>query len=343
MNFLQTSIEFLKGVGPQRAELLKKELGVFTFEDLLNHFPFRYIDRSTYFSIAEAKDVDTAVQLRGIITGIKEVGIGRKKKLSVKFEDRTGVIELVWFQGIKWILPTLKKGVEFQVYGKPKFYGNTWNIPHPEIVEFVNVKQEVGLQPVYSTTEKLSTKGLHSRGIEKLVKTLIEQLPTITETLPQTILQKFRLMDRKSAFIQVHQPMSEDAVVKARGRLKFEELFYLQMELLVRKQLSLQKSKGFIFEDVGALFNDFYAKGLPFELTGAQKRVLKEIRKDFLSGKHMNRLLQGDVGAGKTLVALFTALMGIGNAFQAAMIAPTEILATQHFETIRELLKDFPC
>ncbi len=341
--FLQTSIEFLKGVGPQRAELLKSELGIHTFEDLLHHFPFRYIDRSSYHTVAELAHLDTAAQLKGYIIEVKESGVGRRRKLTAKFEDHTGMIELVWFQGIKWILPALKKGVEMQVYGKAKIFGKSWSIPHPEITEYAKVKHEAGLQPVYSTTEKLTEKGLHSKGLEKLVKGLIEQLPGgLPETLPQTLLQQLHLMDRRTAFIQVHQPSGEAQAIKARGRLKFEELFYLQMELLVRKQLSIQKTKGFVFPDVGMLFTDFYNKGLPFDLTGAQKRVLKEIRKDFLQGTHMNRLLQGDVGAGKTLVALLTALMGIGNGFQAALIAPTEILATQHYETIRELLRDFP-
>lgn len=341
MNFLQTSIEFLKGVGPQRAELLKKELGIFTYEDLLNHFPFRYINRSTYHTVAELRNVETAVQLRGYLVDIKESGVGKRRKLTAKFEDRTGMIELIWFQGIKWIAPTLKKGEEIQLYGKPKFFGSNWNIPHPEITPYSQVKHEVGLQPVYSTTEKLSEKGLHSKGIEKLLKTLVDQLPDLPETLPQSLLSKTQLLSRKAAYQQVHQPSNEQLALKARGRLKFEELFYMQMELLVRKQLSVSKTKGFVFNDVGELFNDFYQRGLPFDLTSAQKRVLKEIRKDFLNGYHMNRLLQGDVGAGKTLVALLTALMGIGNGFQAALIAPTEILASQHFETIRDLLKDF--
>lgn len=341
MNFLQTSIEFLKGVGPQRAELLKKELGIFTYEDLLNHFPFRYIDRSTYHTVAELRNVETAVQLKGYLIDIKEAGVGRRRKLTAKFEDRTGMIDLVWFQGIKWIAPALKKGEEIQVYGKPKFFGSSWNIPHPEITPFAQVKHEVGLQPVYSTTEKLSEKGLHSKGIEKLMKTLVQQLPDLPESLSPQLISKVQLLARKEAYKQVHMPTNEELAFKARGRLKFEELFYMQMELLVRKQLSVSKTKGFIFNDVGALFNDFYQRGLPFELTNAQKRVLKEIRKDFLNGYHMNRLLQGDVGAGKTLVALLTALMGIGNGFQAALIAPTEILASQHFETIRDLLQEF--
>ncbi|MCO5258995.1 MAG: ATP-dependent DNA helicase RecG [Crocinitomicaceae bacterium] len=340
--FLQTSIEFLKGVGPQRAELLKSELGIYTFEDLLNHFPFRYVDRSQYHTIAESQYCDMAIQLKGYIIEINESGVGRKRKLTAKFQDQTGMIELIWFQGIKWILPTLKKGVEMQVYGKPKQYGPKWNMPHPEIIEFSKVKDDVGLQPVYSTTEKLTNSGLHSKGIEKLIKTLVDQLPTLNESLSKQLLVKLNLLDRTTAYKQIHQPKTEEFANRARNRFKFEELFYLQMELLVRKQISVQKTKGFIFEEVGELFNDFYKRGLPFDLTGAQKRVIKEIRKDFLKGHHMNRLLQGDVGAGKTLVALLTTLIGIGNNYQAAIIAPTEILAIQHFETIKEMLKDFP-
>ncbi|MEZ4891081.1 MAG: ATP-dependent DNA helicase RecG [Crocinitomicaceae bacterium] len=338
--FLQTSIEFLKGVGPQRAELLKSELNIHTFEDLLNYFPFRYIDRSQYYTIKELPYVDAAVQLKGRIIEIKESGVGKKRKLTAKFEDPTGTVELVWFQGIKWVLPSLKKGVELQVYGKPKLFGTGWNIPHPEIVEYANVKNEVGWQAVYSTTEKLTAKGLHSKGIEKLTKVLTEQIPQLQESLPEELVNRLNLLNRTQAYIQVHQPKNEELAHKARARFKFEELFYLQMELLVRKQISLKKSTGFVFEDVGELFNDFYKNHLPFDLTNAQKKVLKEIRKDFLTGHHMNRLLQGDVGSGKTLVALLTTLIGIGNNYQAAIIAPTEILATQHFESISQLISN---
>jgi len=340
--FLQTPIEYLKGVGPQRAELLKSELAIFTFEDLLNHFPFRYVDRSVYHTVADLRTVDTAVQLRGYLIDIKETGVGRKRKLTAKFEDHTGMIELVWFQGIKWILPKLKKGVELQIFGKPKFFGAQWTIPHPEVVEYASVKQEVGLQPVYSTTEKLTDKGFHSKGLEKLIIGLLEQMPSLTETLPAYMLQEIQLMNRTTAYKQVHQPKDLNLANMARGRLKFEELFYLQMELLVRKQINVQKTSGFVFSEVGNLFTDFYNNGLPFELTNAQKRVVREIRKDFLTGQQMNRLLQGDVGAGKTLVALLTALIGIGNGYQAALIAPTEILANQHYETIAGLLEQFP-
>ncbi len=340
--FLQTPIEFLKGVGPIRADLLKKELGIHTYENLLHHYPFRYVDRSQYHTIADLPHMDTAAQLKGYLISIGETNFGKKKKLIAKFQDETGVIDLVWFQGMKWIKPLLKKGVLFQVYGKAKIFGSTWNMPHPEIVEFDQVPKEAGLQSVYSSTETLNFKGLHSKGLEKIIKTLVDQLPHQPETLPQSVLSESPFLDRTTALKYIHQPPNESAASNARKRLKFEELFYLQMELLVRKQLSISRSKGFIFNEVGELFTEFYNKGLPFDLTAAQKRVLKEIRKDFLSGHHMNRLLQGDVGSGKTLVALFTMLIGIGNGFQAALMAPTEILANQHFETLNEFLKDFP-
>lgn len=341
-SFLQTPIEYLKGVGPQRADLLKLELGIRNYGDLLHHFPFRYVDRSQYHKVADLPHVETAVQLKGYLIHIAESGVGRRKKLVAKFEDDSGIIELVWFQGIKWILPNLKRGVEFQVYGKAKKYGNKWNIPHPEVTELRLVPKETGLQAVYPSTEKLSDKGLHSKGIEKLQKALVELLPVLPETLPRELLENTRLMDRTNAFRYIHQPPNEQLATQARVRLKFEELFYLQMELLVRKQLSVRKSKGIVFEEVGQLFTDFYSKALPFDLTNAQKKVLREIRQDFRTGHHMNRLLQGDVGSGKTLVALFTLLIAIGNGYQGALMAPTEILATQHFETLRDLLHDFP-
>ena len=274
---------------------------------------------------------------------MNEVAIGRQKKLVAKFQDPSGLIELVWFQGIHFIKPMLKLGAEYQVYGKAKMYGNNWNIPHPELTEWQNVGQKTGIQPVYSSTEKLASKGLHTKGIEKLTAALALQLKgKIPEILPAEILKAHNFMSREAAFKEVHLPTSEHAFHIARQRLKFEELFFLQMELLLRKQISVSKSKGFIFSEVGSLFSDFYEHYLPFSLTGAQKRVLKEIRKDFLSGHHMNRLLQGDVGSGKTLVALLTMLIANGNGFQAALMAPTEILANQHAETLREMVKDLP-
>jgi ATP-dependent DNA helicase RecG len=342
-DFLKTPIEFLKGVGPQRADLLRQELGIHTFSDLLNHFPFRYIDRSRYVTVSELSSMETAAQLRGRIIAVSESGTGRTKKLSAKFQDTSGVIDLIWFQGIKWIKPLLKIGVEYQIYGKAKVYGSTWNMPHPELVEWKDVLLKTGLQPVYSTTEKLTAKGLHSKGIEKLTAVLVSQIKgKIEETIPSGILNKHHLIPRETAFLHVHLPSVENDFHRARLRLKFEELFFLQLELLLRKSITAQKSKGFVFNEVGGVFNQFYQDYLPFPLTGAQKRVIKEIRKDFVSGHHMNRLLQGDVGSGKTLVALLTMLIAVGNGFQTALMAPTEILASQHFETLKEFLKDMP-
>jgi ATP-dependent DNA helicase RecG len=341
--FLQTSIEFLKGVGPQRAELLRKEINIYTFSDLLNYFPFRYIDRSKYHKISDLPYLDSYAQLKGRIVQVSEGGNGKFKKLTAKFQDESGMIDLVWFQGIRWIRPLLKVGVEYQLFGKAKLFGSTWNIPHPELAEYDSVTVKTGLQPVYSSTERLTAAGLHSKGIEKLTAVLIPQINgRIPETLPFDIIQQNRLISREDAFRLVHLPKFENDFHQARLRLKFEELFILQMEMLLRKKISMHKSSGFVFKEVGDVFNDFYNNHLPFDLTGAQKRVLKEIRRNVMEGVHMNRLLQGDVGSGKTLVALLTMLMGIGNGFQAALMAPTEILATQHFETITEQLKDLP-
>lgn len=341
--FLQTPIEYLKGVGPQRADLLKKELGIFTFGDLLHFFPFRYIDRSRYYSVRDVPYQDGFVQLKGTITNLSETGIGRSKKLVARFEDETGKLDLVWFQGAKWIRESLKIGKEYQVFGKAKLYGSTWNIPHPELTLMNEVSQRTGLQPVYSSTEKLNTAGLHTKGIEKLTAALVGLIGgKIPEVLPNDIVSRNRFLSKEQALYLVHLPGSESDFQRARFRLKFEELFLLQTELLLRKQISMTKSKGFVFPEIGNVFNDFYENYLPFQLTGAQKRVLKEIRKDLLSGHHMNRLIQGDVGSGKTLVALLSMLMAVGNGFQAALMAPTEILASQHFETISDLLKDMP-
>ena len=338
--FLSTPIEFLKGVGPNRAELLKKEAGIFTFNDLLHYFPFRYVDRSQYHTVSELPQLDGYVQLKGKIVHVSERLIGKQNRLIAKFQDQTGIIELVWFQGAKWIKPLLKPDVEFQVYGKAKLFGSSFNIPHPEIVEFEKVKFEKGLQAVYSSSEKLGMNGLSSKGIEKIITALVSQLQgKIAETLPLSIVQDLHLISAENAFIQIHCPIDEANANKARIRLKFEELFFLQLEMLMRKLISIRKTGGHVFTEVGLPFTDFYENYLPFTLTNAQKRVLKEIRKDFLTGHHMNRLLQGDVGSGKTLVALLTMLIGIGNGFQAALMAPTEILASQHFVTLVDLLK----
>jgi ATP-dependent DNA helicase RecG len=338
-NFLITPIEYLKGVGPQKAELLKKEIGVFTFGDLLEYYPFRYVDRSRFQRISDLFDIEGNVQIKGRIVGILESGSGRGKRLTAKFQDDTGMIDLVWFKGTSWVKNTLKVNKEIQVYGKATQFNGSWNIAHPEIFN-INNSNEIGYQPVYPSTEKLNSTGLNTKGIEKLVKVLLDQIQKLfEEPFSEAICIEHRLISKDRAVRLIHNPKSELDAQQARFRLKFEELFFLQMELLVRKKITLQKSKGYIMEEVGDVFNIFYKNYIPFELTGAQKRVLKEIRKDLNTGHHMNRLLQGDVGSGKTLVALLSMLLAVGNGYQAAIIAPTEILAIQHYESISELLE----
>jgi len=339
---LRTSIEFLKGVGPQRAKLLRAELGIATFGDLLYHFPFRYVDRSSYQQIRDIAETDGFVQLKGKITAVREVGTGRTKRLVASFSDGTGVIELNWFQGFKWILPTLKPHVEIQVFGKPKLYGSSWNIPHPEITEMSKVEADSGWQPVYSSTEKLTAGGLHSRGLQKLVTTLLQQVrgAAFDDAVPAHLRRELGLPDFARAIFAIHTPSDYPLAMQARARFKFEELLHLQIELLLKKQITMQRTSGHLIREVGTAFHHFYENHMPFPLTNAQKRVLKEIRKDLGSGIQMNRLLQGDVGSGKTVVALLTMLMGLGNGFQGAIMAPTEILANQHFSGIQELLSE---
>lgn len=342
--FLDTPIEYLKGIGPQKGELLKKELGIFTYRDLLWYFPFRYVDKSTFNQVKDIPYTEGYVQLKGVISNVKESGKGRGKRLTATFKDETGAIELIWFKGAAWIKKSLQAGQLYKIYGKPKKFGLKFNIAHPELEE-INSQQntETGLQAVYHSTDKLTRSFLHSKGIEKVVRTLLPQIRhQIDENLPDWIIRDLNLMGREEALIKIHAPKSVDEAKKAEFRLKFEELFFLQMELLIRKQVSQKRIKGYAFEEVGDAFNTFYENYLPFELTGAQKRVLKEIRKDMAQGLHMNRLLQGDVGSGKTLVALMSMLLAIGNGFQACIMAPTEILANQHFETISELLEPTP-
>lgn len=341
--FLLTPIEYLKGVGPQRANLLKQELSIFNFEDLLNHYPFRYVDRSYFCKINEIPFQENATQFKGIITKITEGGKGRHKTLSVLVEDETGKIELIWFQGINWIKNAISIGNTYQIFGKAKVYNSTWKIAHPELTIWNPASPIKGFQPIYSTTEKLSSNGLGTRGLEKIIAGLIDQITgKIPEILSDSIISEIKCISFDDALIKVHTPKNENEISQALYRLKFNELFYLQLEMLLRKNHSQTKGQGFVFPDVGIIFNTFYSNHLPFELTNAQKKVLKEIRKDFLTGKHMNRLLQGDVGSGKTLVALLTCLMAIGNGFQAAIMAPTEILATQHFESISKLVSELP-
>lgn len=338
---LQTAIEFLKGVGPQRAKLLRDEFSIATFEDLLVHFPFRYIDRSQYTTIRDLPNCEGHVQLKGTIIAINESGNGRQKRLSVKLQDETGIIDLVWFQGVKFILPTIKVNVPFQVFGKPKFFQNSWSIPHPELTLYSEVDHSIGWQPVYASTEKLTASGLHSKGIQKLVMTLLAQLRNmpLTDTLPSNMRSELGLIPYKEALFAIHIPQTTEQVQSARKRFKFQELLHLQIELLLRRKLSLQQTKGNTIAHLGATFLSFYENKLPFPLTNAQKKVLKEIRKDMGTGIQMNRLLQGDVGSGKTVVALLTMLMGVDTNLQSALMAPTEILANQHFIGISELLE----
>ncbi len=339
-DLLNTPIEYLKGVGPKRGSVLRSELSIFTFGDLLYYFPFRYIDRSEFQLISQIPSYEGAVQLKGQITSLREVGNGRGKRLEASFRDESGSINLVWFKGIKWIKSKLAPGTNLIVWGKAKLYGATQTISHPEL-EFISPDKplEQGLQPVYHSSEKLQSAGFNTRGIERIVKELLPAIKNqVTEDLPPWILGDLALMDKEKALINIHKPPTLNAAKKAQFRLKFQELFYLQLELLIRKQITQRKIKGFQFTQVGAPFTEFYENYIPFELTNAQKRVIKEIRKDLSSGIHMNRLLQGDVGSGKTLVALVVMLIAIGNGYQTCIMAPTAILATQHFISMQEML-----
>ena len=341
-DLLSTPIEYLKGVGPKRGSVLRSELSIFTFGDLLYYFPFRYIDRSEFQLVSQISNYEGAVQLKGQITSVREIGTGRGKLLEANFRDDSGSMNLVWFKGIKWIQPKLQPGTQLIVWGKAKLYGATQTISHPEL-EFITPDKplEQGLQPVYHSSEKLQNAGFNTRGIERIVKELLPAIKNqVTEDLPQWILGELALMNKENALINIHKPPNLNAAKKAQFRLKFQELFYLQLELLIRKQITQRKIKGFQFTQVGEPFTEFYEKHIPFELTNAQKKVIKEIRKDLSSGVHMNRLLQGDVGSGKTLVALIVMLIAIGNGYQACIMAPTAILATQHFSSIKELLSE---
>ena len=342
-SFLDTPISYLKGIGPQRAEVLQKELFVFTYKDLITHYPFRYVDRTQFHSIREVTEDSVYYQLRGHIIEIDFVGDKRAKRLVAKLRDSSGIIELVWFQGAKWMAEKLKSNTEYVVYGKATSFMGRFNMAHPEIniatPEFL--ASQSSFQSVYNSTEKLKFKGLDSDGIRKCMRSLILQLneQNIPESLTKTIIQDFNLLSKLEALKQVHFPDSKALLERAKFRLKFEELFYVQLRLLRSNLVRHQVTQGFVFSKVGDVFNNFYNHHLPFQLTNAQKRVVKEIRVDMGSGKQMSRLVQGDVGSGKTLVALLSMLLAIDNGFQSCLMAPTEILAKQHFETISELVK----
>ena len=342
--FLSSAIEYLKGVGPQRGEILRKHLNIHTCGDLLDFFPFRYIDRSVVNRIADITEHTQFIQLKGTISHAKIVGDKRAKRLVAKFTDASGSIDLVWFQSVDWILKTINPNVPYLIFGKPQLFKNTFNIPHPDIEPLQQQAPNEagkGLQPVYSSTETLRKRYLDSKGIQKLTQQLVTQLSEndLPEFLPAPILHAQKLLGRFAAYKNIHYPTNESILFAAKQRLKFEELFLLQLKLQKQKSVRIASSKGFVFPSLGKFFNNFYTQHLPFKLTGAQERVLKEIRRDTLSGKQMNRLLQGDVGSGKTMVALITMLMALDNGFQACLLAPTEILASQHYEGIAALLK----
>lgn len=341
---LDTTIEFLKGVGPKRAEMLQKELGIYTYADLLSFYPFRYIDRTRFYKVSELDPELPYVQILGRITGKETIGEKHKKRIVARLTDETGTIELVWFQSLKWVEENVMRGKVYIAFGKPTVFNGSFSISHPELDPYprpATVTGNLTLQPVYNSTEKLKKFSLDSKGIQKLQALLIAQcLPEVRETLPAYILDKYKLIKRREALLHIHFPSDSKQLQHAQRRLKFEELFFIQLQLLANKQFREMKFKGHKFSLVGDYVHKFYQEILPFELTNAQKRVIKEIRTDTQRGVQMNRLVQGDVGSGKTVVALMSMLLANDNGFQACMMAPTEILARQHYQSIAALLGD---
>ena len=336
------SIMYLSGVGPKKADILQKEAGISSYEDLLFYFPYKYIDRSRFYKVAEVTGDMPYIQLKGRILYFDTLGEGRTKRLIGKFTDGTGTIDLVWFKGIHYVTEKIKPGVDYIVFGKPTEFGHIYNIAHPDIDSVAEAdKVANGLTPFYSTTEKMKKAFLNSRAIQNLQYTLLTGLNwTLPETLPDTVLKRIQMISFPEAIRNIHFPESVDMLRKAQLRLKFDELFFIQLNLLRTAHLRQRKLKGIVFPSVGDCFNTFYKNYLPFELTNAQKRVVREIRADMGSGRQMNRLLQGDVGSGKTLVALLAMLLAVDNHCQACLMAPTEILATQHYATVMNFLKD---
>ncbi len=334
-------IKYLQGVGPQRAAILNKELNIYSFRDLLYYFPYKYVDRSRLYYIHEIDGNMPYIQLKGQVLSFETIGEGRQRRLVGHFSDGTGVVDLVWFQGLKFVMGRYKAHEEYIVFGKPTVFNGRINIAHPDIDPAEELTlSSMGLQPYYSTTEKMKRSNLNSHALEKLMKNLFGALQKdiIEETLSPQLVAQHRLMSLTDALYNIHFPQNPDLLRKAQYRLKFEELFYVQLNILRYTKERRNKFRGLIFGRVGEIFNTFYSQNLPFQLTGAQKRVIKEMRRDMGSGRQMNRLLQGDVGSGKTLVALMTMLIALDNGYQACMMAPTEILATQHYETICRFL-----
>ncbi len=340
---LDMLLVYLKGVGPKRAELLQKELGMNTYGQLLNHYPFRYIDRTRFYKISELTPELPLVQVVGKILSKETIGEKHKKRIVAKFADETGIMDLVWFQSLKWVEENVLRGSTYIAFGKPNWFNNSFSISHPDLEAYPRKQGVTGnltLQPIYHTTEKMKKSFLDSKGLQKLIQNIIElHINEVKETLPLYILEKYKLISKKEALIQIHFPANTQMLQHAERRLKFEELFFIQLQLLHNKQLRSLKFKGAPFNTVGDKVNTFYNKMLPFALTNAQKRVIKEIRIDTQRGSQMNRLVQGDVGSGKTVVALMSMLLANDNGHQACMMAPTEILARQHFQSLVDLLK----
>ncbi len=339
----ETEIKYLPGVGPKRAEILEKDLKIRTLEDLIYCFPFKYIDKTKFYKVSEITADSAHIQAKGIITKFKINNAGKKEFLTAEFSDETGSFELIWFKGVKWIKENIAAGKEYIIFGKPSFYNKKLNIAHPEIEEpsKIDPKTASSMESAYNTTETMKSKFLNSKAIRKLIQTAFNLIDSpISETLPNYLLEKYKLLGLKESLFNIHFPQDVNLLKRARYRLKFEELFYIQLNILKLKVNRKNTIKGFIFAKVADNFNNFYKNNLPFELTNAQKKVIKEIRADFSSGKQSNRLLQGDVGSGKTLVALMSMLIATDNDYQACMMAPTELLAIQHFRTITKMLEN---
>ena len=345
LDILEQDIKYVPGVGPHRKEILERELNIRTFGDLLEYYPYKYIDRSRIYTISELSGEMPYVQLKGHILSFEEFEQGpRKKRIVAHFTDGTGIADFVWFVRAQQLTKDLKVNTDYIVFGKPTIYGGRYQLAHPEIERASEVQlSEMGMQPHYNTTEKMKKMGLTSRTIERITKSMLERITTpLPETLPPFIVNRLHLVSRDTAFRHVHYPKTADEMSHARQRLKFEELFYVQLNILRYASDQRRKYRGYVFSRVGDIFNTFYRDHLPFPLTGAQKRVIREIRADMGSGRQMNRLLQGDVGSGKTLVALMSMLIALDNGYQACIMAPTEILAEQHLTTIRDFLGDMP-
>ena len=340
-SILDQDILFLPSVGTKTKEILSKELGIRSYGDLLEYYPYKYVDRSKIFHISELTSDMPFVQLKGKILSYEEVDIGKRNKMLVAhFSDGYGVVDLVWFRSAQYIIKSYKVGIEYIVFGKPSAYNGRFQFAHPDIDDASKLQiSEMGMQPFYGLTENMKKRGYTSRSIERITRNLVSILPPLPETLPDFIVNRLHLVSRDAALRMIHYPHSHQEMQKAQVRLKFEELFYVQLNILRYASDQRRKYRGYIFNRIGDIFNGFYAHHLPFELTGAQKRVMHEIRADMCSGRQMNRLLQGDVGSGKTLVALMTMLIALDNGYQACLMAPTEILAEQHLQTIRDFLQ----